>query len=441
MKKNKLLIAFLLVLASSLFSLFAGADWENVLLCQPTNVINNQSVMIEMSQAKTINYDSAFGSVVYTAPYKPKYEDQGDIVLMALIDTLDSSKNGSSVTFTIESEDPAGFFFVKDGNETNKVRYELEACFLEFEKKVNIGFLSLNVDYPTTRKGKKMRLNTNEECGESKQTKFEYDGANKYTLSIPTTSYSSILGWGWLGAYPQHLRFYYICVHVLGDQNLEEGSYSSSFYVRSSNDSVPNTKYTIKGYVGEKPVADSTEFSFFISPSTDSYFTDLVVAKTTPTTPSPSKSVASLQFYYTRKGTYSSEPSENTYKKKFTIYISPTNDYTKSGRYVFKKTGTENQADSFANRIYYEIDTTNTTGLTKYNNNTGYNTYYFYPDYSFQLLSSSGNSKNYQEFWKLEGKQIYIRVSEDSQETNDNMHSPGTYSSTIWFTIVPNDSL
>ena len=436
MKKNKLLIAFLLVLASSLFSLFAGADWENVLLCQPTNVINNQSVMIEMSQAKTINHDSAFGSVVYTAPYKPKYEDQGDIVLMALIDTLDSSKNGSSVTFTIESDDPAGFYFVKDGNETNKVRYELEACFLEFEKSFNIRKLS--IEYPKTSNGKKMRLGIEENCGESKKTKFEYNGTNKYTISIPTTSYSSILGWGWLGDYPQHLRFYYICVHVLGGQNLEEGSYSSSFHVRSSDSSIPSTKYTIKGYVGEKPVADSTEFSFFIGPAADSYFTDLVVAKNTT---SPSKDIASLQFYFTRKGTYSSEPSANTYKKKFTIYISPTNDYAANARFVFKKTGTENQADSFANRIYYEIDTTNTTGLTKYSNNTNNYSYYFYPDYSSQLLSSSGNNKNYQEFWKLEGKHIYIKVSEDSKETNDNMHSSGTYSSTIWFIIVPNDSL
>ena len=336
----------------------------------------------------------------------------------------------------MDSDNPAGFFFLKDGNETNTLRYELEVCFLEFSKRN----WSSSYDRNTTA-SKKMTLGSDISCGGNQTTKIVYDENGKYTLTIPTTTYTSYGGLGFLGDYPKYLRYYYVCIKILGGQNLEEGTYTSSFYVSSSDSSIPRTKYTIKGYVGEKPIVESTDFSFFVEPSLDSYFTDLVVAKTTPTTPSPSKSVASLQFYYTRKGTYSSEPSENTYKKKFTIYISPTNDYTKSGRYVFKKTGTENQSDSFANRIYYEIDTTSTTGLTKNNNDTDYNTYYFYPDYSSQLLSSSGNSKNYQEFWKLEGKQIYIRVSEDSQETNDNMHLPGTYSSTIWFTIVPNDSL
>ena len=436
MMKKKML-ALIMILAVTLFAVFAGADWENVLLCQPTNVINNQNVMVEMSQAKSIDFSTAFGSVTYSAPYKSSYTDQGDIVLFALIDTLDSSKNSSPITFSIESDNATGFVFVKDGNDTNTVSYELETCFLEFEKKVNIGFLSVSVDYPKTGAGKKLVLNTAASCGENKSTQFSYNGSDSYTLTIPTTSYSSILGWGWLGAYPQHIRFYYVCIKILGGQNLEEGTYTTSFHI-SCPGLVESEKYTIKGYVGEKPITDSTDFSFFIDPGDDSYFTNLVVTKGDT---SPAKDIAALQFYYTRRKTYNSNPNSGNLKKKFTIYISPTNNYSDDVRYVFKKTGTENQSDSFANRIYYEIDTTNTTGLTKYNNLD--NTYYFYPEYTYQLISSSGSSNTYQEFWKLEGKHIFIKVSEDSEEDvdEDKMHSVGTYTSNIYFTIVPDDTL
>lgn len=432
MNRRKRLFAFIMILTVTLFCVYAGADWENVLLCQPTNVINNQNVMVEMSQAKSIQ-STVFDSVTYSAPYKSSYVDQGDIVLFTLIDTLDSSKNSSTITFSIESDNAAGFFFVKDGNETNTVRYELEACFIEFEKETRW----FTVNYPKTNAGKKLVLNTAASCGERKSTQFSYNGSDEYTLTIPTTSYSSLWGLGISGNYPQHIRFYYVCIKILGGQNLEEGTYTTSFHISYPGLAEPE-KYTIKGYVGEKPVTDSTDFSFFIDPGNDSYFTNLVVAKGDN---SPAKDIASLQFYYTRRNTYSSDPNSGNLRKKFTIYISPTNTYSDDTRYVFKKTGTENQSDSFANRIYYEIDTTNTTGLTKYNNLD--NTYYFYPEYTFQLISSSGSSKTYQEFWKLEDKHIFIMVSEDSKEEMDEekMHSIGTYTSNIYFTIVPNDNL
>ena len=76
-----------------------------------------------------------------------------------------------------------------------------------------------------------------------------------------------------------------------------------------------------------------------------------------------------------------------------------------------------------------------------YISQTTNNTYYFYPEYTNQLLSSSGTTKSYQEFWKLEDKHIYIKVSEESKEDDENMHAIGTYTSTIYFTIVPNDNL
>ena len=241
---------------------------------------------------------------------------------------------------------------------------------------------------------------------------------------------------GWLGDYPKHIRYYYACVKILGGQNLEEGTYTSSFFVESTG-LIPRTKYTIKGYVGEKPLVETTSCSFYIDPTPESYFMDLVVKKEDI---SPSKDIASIKLYNTRRKSYSNDPSKEDVKKRFTIYISPTSVYTDNGRYVFKKIGTENQSDdNFAYRIYYDIDTTNTTGLTKLNNTN--NTYYFYPEYTNQLISTSSGTKTYQEFWKLEDKHIFIKVAEESKEDDENMHAVGTYTSTIYFTIVPNDNL
>lgn len=433
MNRRKRLFAFMLILTVTLFGVFAGADWENVLLCQPTNVINNQSVMVELSQAKSIDHASAFGSISYSEPYKSSYKDQGDIVLFTLIDTLDSDDYGTAnKTFLIKSDDVTGFYFVKDGNETNKVEYEIDVCLLEFEKP------RYGTSYSKTSVSGKMTINTEKTVGESKKTKYYKSGTDEYSITIPTTSYTSLWGLGISGDYPKYIRYYYVCIKILGGQDLEEGSYTTSFHV-SSTGLVDSEKYTIKGYVGEKPLADSTDFSFFIDPSTDSYFTDLVVAKNTN---SPTKDIAKLQFYYTRRKTYNNTtPNANNLKKKFTIYIAPTNDNSVDTKYVFKKTGTENQADSFANRIYFEIDTTNTTGLTKYGNRN--NVYYFYPDYTNQVISSSGNNKTYQEFWKLEDKHIFIKVSNESKEDMEagDLHSVGTYTSTIYFIIVPDDSV
>ena len=431
MNRKKSLFCILLIVTTSLAYLFAGGEWEDVLLAQPTNVINNQSILIEMSQAKSIDFNSAFGSVTYTEPYQSSYEAQGDLVLFTLIDTLNSSNNGD-VSLTITSDDATGFFFVKDGNETNTVQYTMDVCIVEFE--INKSLFS--VSYKKSSNSGKMQLNTDKTVGDNAKTKFANKGNNGYTLSIPKTSYTTF----WFsGAYPQFLRYYYVCINILGGQNLEEGTYTSSFYIESSGNNIPRTKYTIKGYVGEKPLVESTVCSFYIDPAADSYYTDLVV-KTTDQT-SPAKAIASLKLYNTRRKGYSSnnEPSADNLKKRFTIYVSPTSVYTANGDYVFKKTGTENQADSFANRIYYEIDTTNTTGLAKLSNTN--NTYYFYPEYTNQLISNVSGTKTYQEFWKLENKLIYIKVSNVSKEDDENLHSVGTYTSTIYFTIVPNESL
>ena len=434
MSRNKYLFVILLIATLSLFAVYANAEWENVLLSQPTDVINNQSVLIELSQPKSIVFDSAFGSTAFSAPYKSSYVQEGNIVLFTLIDTLDSDKNSGNISLSITSEDATGFFFTKDGNETNTLQYEIEMCLLEFSYKRT--YRDPYYTYEKTSKSDKLQLNTETTIGDSKKTKFETVGANAYKLSIPVTDYTSWAGLGWLGDYPKHIRYYYACVKILGGQNLEEGTYTSSFFVESTG-LIPRTKYTIKGYVGEKPLVETTSCSFYIDPTPESYFMDLVVKKEDI---SPSKDIASIKLYNTRRKSYSNDPSKEDVKKRFTIYISPTSVYTDNGRYVFKKIGTENQSDdNFAYRIYYDIDTTNTTGLTKLNNTN--NTYYFYPEYTNQLISTSSGTKTYQEFWKLEDKHIFIKVAEESKEDDENMHAVGTYTSTIYFTIVPNDNL
>ena len=158
---------------------------------------------------------------------------------------------------------------------------------------------------------------------------------------------------------------------------------------------------------------------------------------------SPSLEVATLQFYYTSPYSTNQQPDAEQRKGKYKIYISPTSTYSDNGKFTFIRTGTENQEPVFGNRIYYVLDTSATTGLTKYNNNANNNTYYLLTDYSnIKTQDAVFGTDKYQETWKLEGKSIYIQIAEDSKETinppegqEPEVHQTGTYYSYMYFTV------
>ena len=409
---------------------FAGGGFENIIMYQPTNVPNNQGAMIELSSTKSMAA-SNFSSDINTV-YSSSFD--GNLALFCIADTLNSSVTGNAnaVEFVIESDFGEGFYFVKNGNETQKVQFFLDAVLIEFQHRNYYVYHSFS---------SKQRVKISDEVsvGESKKASFSQtvvEGKSRYTLTMPSTSYD--------GDYPNYPRYYYVCVNIPGATGLEDGEYTARLYLTCDRLGLDQELILINGYVGEKPVEIfSGDFSFFVSNGNNTLFSDLAVSKGTN---SPALDIAQLFFYCSNPLSTNSEPDDEYRQTKYRIYISPTINYQDSGEYVFRKTGTENQSDenNFPNRVFFELDTTTTTGLVKYNNDETNNTYYLFPDYTSVKTKSGqwGGNDTYQETWKLEDKHIYIKVSEDSKELLNppegqqaKTHATGTYSSYIYFTV------
>ena len=427
-KKLFLLLVFLLFLTGYSFAI---GGYENVILYQATNVPNNQGVMIELSQQKAASASDFSSSIsdVYRSSFT------SNLPLFCIVDTLDSSKSGNTnnIEMTIRSPYSDGFYFVMDGNETKKVKFTLDAFIIEFYRGRLYNYSTVN---------NKKSFTGDITVGEDKHTSYTESvvaGYKTYTLSMPATKYTY--------NYPDYPRYYYICVNIPEANNLEDGEYTATMYLTCDRMGLNGTEIRVKGYVGEKPVEiQVSDFSFFINNGNDTYFANLEVQKDDLNP--PSFDVANLQFYYTEPKEIDN-PSAAQRQGRFKIYISPTSLYSVDGKYTFKRTGTENQADSFGNRIYYELDTTNTTGLTKLDpNNAANNTYYLLPDYSNVKTKEGTNyiffkdPDTYQETWKLDGKHIYIKVADESKEDPNppggqepKVHQTGTYYSYMYFTV------
>ena len=419
---------------------FAGGSFENAILYQPTNVPNNGGVLIELSEQKA-ETESSFSNS-WTNIYQPSFSS--NLPLFCIVDTLDSSKaeNQNNVKMTISSPYSDGFYFVMDGNETKKVPFTLDAFIIEFNLN-KVDYWSAAPDYRVTSNKKKFSGTIN--VNGSKQTSFTESvvaSHKTYTLSVPPTNYQSgnvqLIGTYY---YPKYPRYYYICINIPGANNLEDGEYTATLILNCERMGLIEEEIQIKGYVGEKPVdVQSGDYSFFINNGKDTFFANLEV-KSGET--SPPLEIATLQLFYTEPFSSYEDPTEQERGGRFKIYISPTSTYSDNGKYTFKRTGTENQEDSFGNRIYYELDTTSTTGLTKYNNNVNNNTYYLLTDYSNIKTQDAVIGKDkYQETWKLDGKHIYIQVAEESKETinppegeEPEVHQTGTYYSYMYFTV------
>ncbi|MBR6347563.1 MAG: hypothetical protein IKR80_01275, partial [Spirochaetales bacterium] len=217
---------------------------------------------------------------------------------------------------------------------------------------------------------------------------------------------------------------------------------------------------------GEEPETSGSEYSFFLSPSVNTYFMDLAVEKDGD---EPTYDVARVQFSNTQVVTNPNNPASTNQRRAYTVYISPTNLYTTSDDYEFIRNGTERQERVFANTVEYDLllqtsdevyeyirnsqDYTGNGNNAKanaeahfkkgkiggaglYNGTT--NTFFLYPVYSSQQTSSGANNK-WKETWELD-QHIYLRVKEDSKEisegANSRKHQEGMYKTTIYFTVV-----
>ena len=450
--RNRVLLLTLLLLIVPLSLLFAGGASEGRLVYLPRNVVNNSNVMIELSQAKQLTSITTDFSNTST----------NNLALFRLRDTLrkDSSlsqpsDSSNGVVVTISSLD--GWKFVHENNPTATIDFSMNAFCTE-RKRDGRNFNNY-VDTVSLGSSNKLKYS-------SFNTYFKLEN-NKYKTIIPFTDF----GRDWWSYYANYIRELDFCIIIPNNVSAESGYYTTRLTItstsfteydedgRSLGTSSLNYTITIRGYVGIDPGTNSSP-SFIVSSAADTYSMNLDLAsQTTPYI------VANVKFL--NVAIVNSEPDNSTQKTKYTIYISPTNVYNDGGtgttsdpieyRYKFIRIGSESQARTDENTVYYDLYlktsangytamksiTTNTTlstgkiGSAGVLSNSVKTTFKLLPKYNSEQISSAGlfgGSTEYKETWELD-QDIYLKLTSESMAARL-QHQPGIYYSNIYFTMV-----
>lgn len=494
---RKYIIIFVFLLLIPLAVLFAGGSSEGKsgysIYYIPSNVANNQNVMVELTTAKTVN-TSNLGSSFASATQYSYGED--NLVVCSLMDTLKNTIQSSNVELTITSADSGGFFFKKDGNETEKVPFEIEIYCVAFYKGDD------STTYASREYNKKLPLSSNEvisytaktkprwlsnvtSTNYTEQTSLTKSSASQYILSMSSSEFTNTIYAGFLNYdtnvdYPNLIKYYYVCLKIADNPNLEEGLYTATFSLNATftkqevnaeaTSGSINETISVKGYVGEKPELSDTAYSFFISPGANTYYMDL---STQDGATIPAYDIARIQFSYTYINQTSSDPASTTRRQKYKIYISPTSSIDENGVYLFRRNGTEAQEGTFGNTVEYDLYLETSSGNYELINSSGHDytgdgnnsatnaaahfttgqiggagkatnggnhTYYLYPVYD-RLQTATGTNSRYKESWILD-QHIYLKINSDQTEIFEGdgarMHQTGSYTSLIYFTVVAN---
>lgn len=509
---KRFLFFLLIMLLFPILGLFAGGDSEGKsgysIYYIPSNVANSQNVLVELTEAKSVNASSVGKSFSEATQYS---YGSDNLVICCLMDTLKDSVQSSNVNLTITSEDATGFFFKKDGNETVKVPFEIEVCCVAFYKGNN------KTDYSSTALRKKMSAPSASDASQEtisydttrqyyewiviipttrteshhydEQTGFSWNGAGQYTLSVSPTSLSNTMNTNSLSTlnetneeYPNLIKYYYVCLKIANNPNLEEGLYTASITLNANftkqelnaeaSSGTISEIINIKGYVGEKPEGSSDlTYSFFVSPGANTYYMNLETVKGETI---PVYDIARLQFNLTTMTKTSTDPASTTSRQKYKIYISPAPSIYTNKEYEFRRNGTEAQEASFGNTVEYDLYLQTSSGYVSISeteqdftgngdnsaadaaayftspngkiggagkaSNSGDHTYYLYPVYD-SLQTSTGTNSKYKETWTLD-QHIYLKINSDQTEILEGddrrMHQTGSYTSVIYFTVVTN---
>lgn len=454
---KKLGIVFF-ILISSMFVINAAGSTEGNLYYFPTNVVNNQKVMINLASpaSSTTKFEFDF-----------KNSSTYHLELFRIRDTLYNgstsgersrlnANNCTLVDVTIESIGGYNWNFVHENNPTKVRPFELECFCVESKFK----WSKTNYDSATAQN---LTLNGNTTLSKSNIAKkyWTFDGS-KYVIGAPTTDFSNnfdnFRAW--------YMRDFDVCVKLTGDYStLEPGYYSTKIKVSAtyerytSSSSNPTTEtlseeIEIRGYIGldVDTVTDDMTYSFSVSHASDTYSMNLG-----DTGQNSYYDVAKISFLKVYSGTsqYGGASNETTAKSKYDIYISPTPIHTTGGTYSFRKLGSENQLSTFKNTIQYDLYARNTAedgyvalssspeaNAIKGTMNAGGITadnglYKFRPLFGSQHVSSVGGKDQYVVTWKAD-LELYLKVAEASRSTNNDSHSSGIYYSYLYVTLVVN---
>lgn len=465
MKKVLVFLIFLFLLLPTLLFANPVIEWlfgtsENCdLIYLPRTFVNNANVMIELSQAKGITESTT------TADFANS--DENHQAMFRIRDTLENDNANNSLVIEITSDNDWCFV-----NETNAMvtrpfsigiicfdreyKNQSYSTFLSQVLRTNSSHKLVNGEYvPADAWSRQTTLNQS-----NGSITVSFDGT-KYTISVPLTSTSD--------SKPKYMRELDFCI-VLDEtiDDLESGYYSTTLHVTTNKQHKTtsgtggplNETINLRGYIGTDPGENNATYSFLVSSSADTYSMDLDIPNHNTV---KAYAVASVAFQFSEIVT--TKPSDEEAQKRFTIYISPTPNYKESGRYQFIKLGSDNQARSDKNTIYYDLyiktgtdsytamkstnSSTNKAEGTigswgKYtgNNVTANNTYYMRPYYpSPSQISSAGiigGETKYQLTWELQ-QTIWLKINSSSYDATYNslgeLHSSGMYWSYIYLTL------
>lgn len=314
--------------------------------------------------------------------------------------------------------DANGWYLVSDNNVTLKRPYTVEIYQIKW-----------------TRSGSSATATAS-----GSPTKVTPDTSNASEISFTMQSATWTREWNWGYIYYTSVFYDYevvIKLPALTEQELaalEPGSYHATFnvtmYQGSDGGSSQTETYTIKGMFGESS-STNADYSFMVDSATYTYGVDLSETDSY-------FDVANIQFHASATSTSSNTQTqmENAFKDKFSVIISPYNDYTldstsNENPYVFILNGTENIVRNEINTVPYTIHKNGSGGTFSLYNGTSYNhTYKVTP-----TLDVSGTKRDWVLNWDL-SQLLYVKPTAPTDETIS--RAAGFYKTTIYFYIVTN---
>lgn len=465
---RKTIIAIILGILTMGVAFSAPGYYESRLYYLPKSVESNRNVAIDLTSDKkslsTTDYNNSGINLVNSPnnlamfrvmenimPPKTEYYNMNDPVNGGITLTITSSSNW---TFTHES------------NPTQTVSFTLDAFCVESKWTPN------KYDFVASAPLKLTNSTTLSASGKSSTISISGSSCEVF---MPYTGVTNTAGNSQQGSnirIPEYQRDYDVCINITGStEGLQPGyyyttlTYETTDYYESpavvnnrqgtvslpGNDDPSSIRGTITiwAYIGDV-VNDSSGYNLSVSPSDDSYTMDLgLTSQSTP------YKVVDIQFSFME--IVSSQPTENTEKNRFKIYISPTRDYTATGTYEFIKMSTEGQNRTDKNTIYYDLYLDTNRGFKKFSeigNSTltgkigsagvlsGVSTtYQLVPKYNQTQTGQSTTidghtvgALQYLKTWELV-QSIYLKIESQSLQTT---HSAGMYYSYLYVTLVAN---
>lgn len=418
----KRFVLFLIVLLVSVCFLPAVKLGEDaILLYFPTTVVNNRNVLVNLGTRGVLDaedFQDTFRNI-----------SAGNLALFRIRETLtdDPNSTASSENISIRIESPDNWEFVNENNPTERLPFSLDAFYLEQQTDTSGGSLAY-IDY-------KGQIGSSTVLPGSGETASFDNSTGQYVLTLPYTGYKKFKG----SNYPVSIRISDICLNIpsLGGASPEPGYYSTRLSIiipahdrydstgSRSHVDAQTTEITIRGYLGIDTSALTASSSFAVLSEADSYSMDLSISRNTAS----GYAVAKTIFNYTNVlyNTRPDSPSETT--DKYRIYVTASSDYLDdSAVFRFIKFGSENQARTNENTIYYDVTWADKT------------TTYINPTYNYTQISSKHNPHagidSWLVTWTLD-KTIYLKLTQASLDTAAE-HQQGLYYSYIYFTLVTN---